>query len=949
MIDLEKLNPILEGYKAYFPEHWDEEKYKWEAIKHFQDHWNIDAEDFGEMFWQATDKTFNLLASGYAYPRGMITNFAKADDEAARAMFRNLFDESLDLAERIDAFQTTSEELRSKYDDGTWRNHYQNTNAISTYLWLRYPDKYYIYKYELFRATARELSSDYMPKKNGSVESLIGGFHMYDEICKAIKTDTGLTDMVKKSITPTCYPDPEMKTATIDVGFYLSRFYLAEQDVEKDESGWFPKDKDYSPELGVEDWVELLNDSSVFTTSSLTIMKRLKDYGGAATCKQLSVKYGESPNFYNGGSWSLAQRIAKKTGCPVMIKDTDDSKWWPILYRGRKSDKASDGAYIWRLRDELSEAIDQIDLSEIPLYVDNAPVIWKISHGSISETNRIIFEGRKVAVVHSTTAAMAVSKISQGESFMNGIKKGDYFYLCYGNSIRIFGQFTTDKPVLNPEMEDGWYEREYQVIAESKDISPYKGVHKWWSPDFNSTCIRVDGKEHSLFEDAILKPYFDISLSKLFGDDDQDHGYWWLTANPKIWSFADLKVGEEQSYTLYNENGHKRRIFQNFLDVKVGDDIIGYEANPVKKVVAIGKITQANDGKSIYIEKTEGLTSPIEYLALKACPELEKMEFFVQPNGSLFKLTKGEFDFIMDIIRDDNPLKQTAAVVQKYTKEDFLNKVYMTEERYNVLEALLRNKKNVILQGAPGVGKTFTAKKLAYAMMGEVDESRIEMVQFHQNYSYEDFIMGYRPDGSDFKLKDGIFYRFCQTAANHPDKEYFFIIDEINRGNMSKIFGELLMLIEKDYRGTKATLAYSGMPFSVPENLFIIGMMNTADRSLAMIDYALRRRFSFFEMEPGFNSEGFTKYQNGFANETFIALIDQIKVLNKEITDDKSLGRGFQIGHSYFCGREEVGYSDEWMRSVVEFDILPMLGEYWFDEPDKLSRWEKNLRGVFDD
>lgn len=803
MIDKEKLNPIMEGYKTYFPAHWKDEKFKWEAVKHFQDHWNIDAENFGDMFKEATDKTFSLLASGYAYPRLMVINFAKADDEAVRSMFQNLFDESQDLATRVDAFQTSSEELRSKYDDGTWRNHYQNTNAISTYLWLRYPDKYYIYKYELFREAAKELSYDYMPRKNGSVESLIRGKQLYDEINQAIKADPDIRGMIEGVMVPSCYPDPELKTATIDVGFYLARYYLKERDAKQKEEEWFPKD--YSPKLNVDDWVELLKDSSVFTVSSLQIMKRIKDYGGQATCTQLYVKYGESKNFYSSGSSSLAKRIAEKTDCEVPPdRDGGNARWWPILYVGKPAGKDEEGSYIWRLRDELSEALGRIDLSRIELY----------AKGKASE---------------------------------------------------------------------------------------------------------------------------------------EDHGYWWLTANPKIWSFADIKIGEEQSYTLYNENGNKRRVFQNFLDAKVGDVVIGYEANPVKKVVAIGRITQANDGKAIYFEKVEGLATPIEYSMLKSCPELEKMEFFVQPNGSLFKLTKGEYEFIMDIIREENPLEKPDELKKKYTKEDFLSKVYMTEERYDVLAALLKNRKNVILQGAPGVGKTFTAKKLAYAMMGEEDDSRIEMVQFHQNYTYEDFIMGYRPDGSDFKLTDGIFYRFCQRASNYPDKDFFFIIDEINRGNMSKIFGELLMLIEKDYRGTKVTLAYSGMPFSVPENLYIIGMMNTADRSLAMIDYALRRRFSFFEMEPGFNSEGFTNYRNSFADETFNTLIDQIKLLNKEISEDKSLGRGFQIGHSYFCGREELGCTDEWMRSVVEFDILPMLNEYWFDEPAKLQRWEKTLRGVFDD
>ena len=225
------------------------------------------------------------------------------------------------------------------------------------------------------------------------------------------------------------------------------------------------------------------------------------------------------------------------------------------------------------------------------------------------------------------------------------------------------------------------------------------------------------------------------------------------------------------------------------------------------------------------------------------------------------------------------------------------------------------------------------------------DDSRIEFVQFHQNYSYEDFMMGYKPVDDGFELKYGIFYRFCQKAANQPDKDFFFIIDEINRGNMSKIFGELLMLIEKDYRGTKVTLAYNGLTFSVPKNLYIIGMMNTADRSLAMIDYALRRRFSFFEVEPGFDSEGFIQYQNELNNETLNELINKVKDLNREITLDKSLGKGFCIGHSYFCGRDVC--TEEWLHSIVDYDILPMLSEYWFDDANKLQRWENILQGVF--
>ena len=422
--------------------------------------------------------------------------------------------------------------------------------------------------------------------------------------------------------------------------------------------------------------------------------------------------------------------------------------------------------------------------------------------------------------------------------------------------------------------------------------------------------------------------------------------YWWLNARPKIWSFSSLAVGDTQSYSIYNENGNPRRVPQNFTDIKPGDKFIGYESHPAKKIVALGEVSN-KDEKEVTFKKTETLINAIEYNALKDLDELQEMEFLKSPQGSLFKLSKEEYDFLLDLIYEVNPRLPKAD--KQYTKEAFLDEVFMTEEQYDELEDVLKEKKNIILQGAPGVGKTFAATRLAYAMMGEKNDTRIKSVQFHQNYSYEDFIMGYKPDGEGFTLTNGIFYKFCKEAENHPDKKYFFIIDEINRGNMSKIFGELLSRIENGYRGknNKITLAYNDELFYVPENLYLIGLMNTADRSLAMIDYALRRRFSFFDMEPGFDTEGFQKIQKELGQELFDSLILKIKELNKEIEKDKTLGSGFCIGHSYFCSLKKEEYTPQKLRAVVKYDILPMLKEYWFDEQDKYEGWEGKLMGLF--
>ncbi|MGI5951469.1 MAG: AAA family ATPase [Brooklawnia sp.] len=299
------------------------------------------------------------------------------------------------------------------------------------------------------------------------------------------------------------------------------------------------------------------------------------------------------------------------------------------------------------------------------------------------------------------------------------------------------------------------------------------------------------------------------------------------------------------------------------------------------------------------------------------------------------------------ITDEDAPeLLETTGPLPTYDRDAFLREVYLSEERYERLRSLLTRKKNVILAGPPGVGKTFAARRLAYSIMGVKDLSRVQMIQFHQSYSYEDLMMGYRPtETGGFALTEGPFYRFCEKArADDTDRPYFFIIDEINRGNISKIFGELLMLIEADKRGQELRLLYKNEKFSVPANVHIIGMMNTADRSLAVLDYALRRRFGFFEMIPGFNSDGYTSWQEEIDDPTLDRLVEAVIELNKIIADDPALGSGFAIGHSYLSSHTGDEPPDVWLSSVVEDELIPLLDEYWFDEPAKAHEWAGKLR-----
>lgn len=671
MFDKFRLKDALTEYKRDFTAfQWSDDKYKLEAIKTFKAHWNVNATDLAEMLSKSLSNTKNLLASANYYPARMIAKFAKAAPEEVRAMFIALYDEGEDVVERILTFKNQSSTLLEKYGNGS-RQHYQTENAISTYLWLHYPDKYYIYKHNEVKTVAEVLGCDYKFKKGAYRENLRNFYRLYDELCEYIRTDTELTSLFQSQLSDTCYPDPEYKTLTVDVGFYISRYYSQKE----------------------------------------------------LTMPQEQSPHDSSPNLPTGES------------------DIDVSK----------------------LHSEARFANWFVPLTEALLKLGGS--------GKRPEVHELLLR-----------------------------------------------EFADEK-------------------SAEEDISQVKNDIDW-------------ARNYLVYEGFIS---------------NEKSGIWELTDTGK--------------------------------SVQMTRELAG-------KIIA----------KWIRIKTAERKELPI--------PEIDLSPYYV-PRAA-----------------------EKRATYEVYTAEDFLREVYLSEQQYDRLTGLLNYKKNVILQGPPGVGKTYAAKRLAYSMMGVRDQNRVMMVQFHQSYSYEDFIMGVRPTETGFELRNGVFYNFCKTAEADRGNDYFFIIDEINRGNLSKIFGELFMLIENDKRDISLQLLYSDEKFSVPHNVYLIGMMNTADRSLAMLDYALRRRFAFYEMKPGFDTDGFRAYQTALDNAKFDRLVSCVERLNEAIAADDSLGEGFCIGHSYFCGFDEKPLTDQALFCVVEYELIPLLKEYWFDEPAKVRDWSGNLRSA---
>lgn len=620
----------------------------------------------------------------------------------------------------------------------------------------------------------------------------------------------------------------------------------------------------------------------------------------------------------------------------------------------------------------------------------SALVLYKLFLADRGQPNAWIFQGNPKyydvvrAVNENTKITWAVNQSPKQ------IKKGDKVYIWVSGTdggIIAVGTILCDPEMRDPNANDA-YNRGDLLKTE-----PYLAVDVLFSRKLEQTISRsvlladertkkleilcypgatnfkVTKAQESVIESLIEGTYQRVEASEELTLDDTSKKRYWLYApgqNASQWDeflasgimgIGWDELGDLTQYTTkeeiksalrsvweqdksYINDGHALWQFAN--EMKPGD--IVYAKRGMRTLIGRGIV----ESEYQYIQTRNeykhtrkvnwaqtGVWEHPGQAAMKTLTDITPYTDYVQQLELLFAQEGNS------VIDDDPEINYS-----EYTPEDFLSEVFLSPQRYKMLTSLLYRKKNIIIQGAPGVGKTFVAQRLAFSIMGVKDVSRIKIMQFHQSYSYEDFVMGYRPDGNGFKLAKGPFYEFCKRAEEDNERPYFFIIDEINRGNLSKIFGELLMLIESDKRDEKNAirLLYADEQFYVPSNVYIIGMMNTADRSLAMIDYALRRRFAFFDMEPAFSTDGFRSRQMQIQNPRFDALIAVVETLNKEITQDASLGAGFRIGHSYFCTTEVI--DNDWLFAVVEFELLPLLQEYWFDEPSKVESWALRLRSA---
>ena len=827
LIDYEKLNDFIYNYKNEFDTFKEQESIKWRAIKIFQDNWNIDASNFIEMFNESFKGAISLLNYHKAYlPLTMINQFAEYDVERVRGMFKNLFDENLDLKDRYIFFIEEANKILKEMNNDSKSN--QDLHSISVYLSFRYPDKYYIYKNDIVKKVSKALGSSLYDRTNnlGKEKLDIDIYSKYNYFCnsilKFILKDNDLLKLNRDYLQKDFYNDSKKHVLLWDILYFAGL-------KEKENIG----DK-------VNYWLFSINTNN------------FSEYVDNGYIKIGWDKLGNLIKYKNDSSLKNAL-----------------NKYYPKKRKNINNYRKKEIAVINKFVHEIKE-------NDIIIVKNNANYLY--GYGVLK--SRYIYEnGKNICKVNWNKVGEFDASSMIFDNYLDMVNITDY---DEGNLAKNMIKL----------MEEG-------MVIRNKN-------YNWL----------ISGNEDKVYD---LKTCF------------LNHGcVEWI---------QDNSFNENDIVYIYS-SGKTKKIKYKTIVLKMN---IRYVDREIKK--------------NYYLDETKEDPNVL-YMRLKLLSEVDSDYLNLdklRENGLISKIQAHEkLDLkpeLLSYIEKVFKLYDT-----KYLWSDMDKEVFLKEEQYNDICRLLNNKQNIIIQGPPGVGKTYMIKKLIYTLIEREDDTRIEYVQFHQNYSYEDFVRGYRPTiTGGFELKDGIFLDFCKKIRG-KNEMYYFIIDEINRGNLSKIFGELLTLIEKDKREQYgAVLAYqksdNEKEFTIPKNLCIIGLMNTADRSIDSMDYAFRRRFAFYNIKPLFDTPKFINYETNQSkkNPNFKKLIQAIKDLNREvIAKDDLLGEGFAIGHSYFSNLDDV--SDSTLLDIIDYEIEPLLKEYWYyDRPDIYKREIEKLRGVLND
>lgn len=820
------LQPFIQSYKTIIAEENPGERYKWEALVNFQDKWDIEASDFGSMFdssFQAVSD--NLWVSSRYYPKKMMLEFIALDQELVRSMFRELYDEEQDIRLRVEAFVLQCDTLLERWMEegersGRDLSHYHgDMRAVSQYLFFRYPERYYLYKYTEVNRFFTKFRSAKAIKYSKAIDRYLAFLDQFPEVRSILLSDRALVDTYDTWINSSALRDPNKTLMTFDF---------------------------------------------VFQTA-------------------IAIKPSDPT-------------------APVEPSEPIGRRVW--LY------SPGDQAIHWdEFLQEGIMAVGWDELGDLREYASQEEILQRLSDDQEKPQNSLIVQAKACY------------------EFAFEMQAGDTVYAKKGRSS-IIGKGT---------IAGGYeYDETRQCYRQVRKVT-WEKQGQWKVPE-ERNLITKHLTEITMYPDFLkeIEAALNESLPKSSPTPSEATSFWWLNANPKIWDIASPKVGELQTYTSHNEKGNKRRVYQYFTQIQEGDRMIGYASTPTKQVVALYKATKAlhvseEEGEIIEIEKIENLIVPIPYRTLQSLPELKTCEPFVNNQGSLFKLTADEYDIIKEMIDENQP--SLPQIQTEYTLQECSQD---TGIEISVLEdwcSAIDRKGQAIIYGPPGTGKTFMAEHLARHLVGGGNGFH-ELVQFHPAYAYEDFVQGLRPevdgDGTPvFALKPGRFVSFC-TKASRTQDTCVLIIDEINRANLSRVFGELMYLLE--YRDKKVHLANSeGNQFSIPAHVRIIGTMNTADRSIALVDFALRRRFAFIELAPDYTLlKKHPEYTQGVNVPNLIRILGEI---NRKIND-----KNFSLGVSFFLQKDLKKHIGQIWRMEIE----TYLEEYFFTQVTVMQdyRWD---------